>query len=79
MRTLISRISCREGGLVVSAELVLIATIAVLAMIVAISEVGSSPDQVRAQVSSTIEIMPQPYDFSRLCRRDEVRTGASYC
>lgn len=75
MHTLINPARSNEGGFVVSAELVLIATIAVLAVIVGLSGITSGPTQTREEVGSTIRIMPQSYDFGRLCSHHSFSDG----
>lgn len=56
-----------KDGFVVSAELMLIATIAVLSIIVVFGAATDSTEQNVIEVSSTIEMEPPPYDYGRLC------------
>ena len=61
MATLINNLLNDENGFVVSAELVLIATIAVLGMIAGLSEISFAVNNEMEDVSSAIGSMNQSY------------------
>lgn len=64
MHALFTQLHADEAGFIVSAELVLIATIAVLSMIVGLSEVASNINQELEDVGSAFGAVQQSYDFS---------------
>lgn len=63
MTQLFTRLYHDEAGFVVSAELVLVATIAVLAMVVGLSEVASSITQELEDVSCAFGSLNQSYQY----------------
>ncbi|MEK6261358.1 MAG: branched-chain amino acid aminotransferase [Planctomycetota bacterium] len=56
-----------EAGFIVSAELVLIATIAVLAMVVGLSEVANALNQELEDVASAFGSVNQSFRYQGLC------------
>lgn len=61
MRNLITQIINDEAGFIVSAELVLVATIAVLAMVVGLAEVASGVNQELEDVGSAFGSLNQSF------------------
>jgi len=61
MRQVLTQLRADENGFIVSAELVLIATIAVLAMIVGLSEVANGVNQELEDVASAFGAVNQSY------------------
>ena len=58
-----------EAGMIVSAELVLVLTIAVLAMVVGLTEVAVAVNTELNDVSNAIGALNQSYAFSGFCSR----------
>lgn len=56
-----------DGGFVVSAELVLVSTIAVLACVVGLAEISNGINQELEDVASAFGSVNQTYSFSGLC------------
>jgi len=64
MTTLLSRLRQDEAGFIVSAELVIIATILVIGLIVGIAEVAHGVNQELEDVGSAVGSMNQSYHLS---------------
>ncbi len=64
MNTLLSQLMADEAGFIVSAELVLVATILVLGMIVGLSEVANGINQELEDVGSAFGRVNQSYYFA---------------
>lgn len=64
MRTIITALAQDEAGFIVSAELVLISSIAVLAMVVGLSEVAHAVNQELEDVASAFGSINQSYEYS---------------
>lgn len=64
MRQTFAQLINEEAGFIVSAELVLVATIAVLSMIVGLSEVAFNVNQELEDVGSAIGNLNQTYQFN---------------
>lgn len=66
MLNLITKLYNDEAGFIVSAELILISTIGVLAMVVGLSEVASAVNQELEDVAAAFGSVNQTYSFSGL-------------
>ena len=66
-KSLAARLFHDQHGFIVSAELVLVATIAVLAMVVGLSEVALNVNHELEDVGSAFASMSQSYSASGLC------------
>ena len=66
MHTLITKLYRDENGFIVSAELVLVATIAVLSLVVGLSEVASAINQELEDVASAFGAVNQSYKYDGL-------------
>ncbi|QDV48249.1 Flp family type IVb pilin [Gimesia fumaroli] len=64
MKNIINQLINDEAGFIVSAELVLISSIAVLAMIVGLSEVANNINQELEDVGSAFSSIDQSYQLS---------------
>lgn len=64
-----------DAGFIISAELVLVATVAVLAMVVGLAEVGSAVNQELEDVGSAVGAVQQSYYYSGVESRGK---GAIY-
>lgn len=64
MRTLMVQLLNDEAGFIVSAELVLVATIGVLALVVGLTEVAFNVNQELEDVGSAIGNLNQSYQFN---------------
>lgn len=71
----IRKLWSEEAGFIVSAELVLVATIAVLAMVVGLAEVSSAVNQELEDVGSAVGSVQQSFYFAGVKSRDK---GAIY-
>ena len=66
MKALLARLYRDENGFVVSAELVLVSTIAVLSMVVGLSELASAVNQELEDVAGAFGSINQTYRYSGL-------------
>ncbi|HID24356.1 MAG TPA: branched-chain amino acid aminotransferase [Planctomycetaceae bacterium] len=66
MATLIHQLVRDEAGFVISAELILVATIAVLSMVVGLSELSQAINQELEDVASAFGAVSQTYKYSGL-------------
>ena len=64
MRTILAQLLNDEAGFIVSAELVLVATIGVLSMVVGLSEVAFNINQELEDVGSAIGAINQTYQYN---------------
>ncbi|MCH8830830.1 MAG: branched-chain amino acid aminotransferase [Planctomycetes bacterium] len=64
MRQLMNQLLNDEAGFIVSAELVLVSTIAVLAMVVGLSELANNVNQELEDVGSAFSCIDQSYSFT---------------
>ena len=64
MQALLTNLYHDEAGVIVSGELVAISTIAVLAMVVGLSEVASSANQELEDVGSAVGAINQSYAYT---------------
>ena len=79
MRHLCTQLLNDEAGFIVSAELVLVATIAVLAMVVGLTEVAAGVNQELEDVASAFGSMNQSFSakgFSSMCKSNTA--GSSF-
>ena len=67
-----------EAGFIVSAELVLIATVAVLAMVVGLSEVASAVNQELEDVASAFGSVNQSFRYQGLTGHGGASGGGSF-
>lgn len=67
MHALLNNLINDEAGFIVSAELVIVATVGVLAMIVGLSEVGFNVNSELEDIGSAIGSMNQSYHVSGTC------------
>ncbi|MDA1014993.1 MAG: branched-chain amino acid aminotransferase [Planctomycetota bacterium] len=67
-----------EAGFIVSSELILIATIGVLALVVGLSEVSSAVNQELEDVASAFGAVNQSYSFSGLYGHTGNNEGSKY-
>lgn len=63
MKNLMNQLINDEAGFIVSAELVLVATIAVLSMVVGLSEVANNINQELEDVGSAFSSIDQSYSY----------------
>ena len=66
MNSLFTQLMHDESGFIVSAELILVATIAVLSMVVGLSEVANAVNQELEDVASAFGAMNQTYRYQGL-------------
>jgi Flp pilus assembly pilin Flp len=78
MTTLLFALWKDEAGFIVSAELVLIATIAVLAMVVGLAEVANAINQELEDVASAFGAVNQSYRYQGLTGHGGTSNGTSF-
>ena len=78
MLSLITKLYNDEAGFIVSAELILISTIGVLAMVVGLSEVASAVNQELEDVASAFGAINQSYRYSGLEGHTGSVAGSEY-
>ena len=78
MRTLIDRLLVDETGFIVSAELILIATIAVLSMVVGLNQISNAINQELEDVASAFGSVQQSYFYRGLRARHKAGIWGSY-
>jgi len=66
-----------DAGFIISAELVLVATVAVLAMVVGQAEVGSAVNQELEDVGSAVGAVQQSYYYSGVESRGKAQFTAA--
>ena len=77
MNALFTKLFRDEAGFVISAELILIATIAVISLVVGLSEVSHGVNQELEDVGSAVGAMHQSYEYRGLVTRDKATTLGS--
>ena len=78
MKNIINQLINDEAGFIVSAELVLISSIAVLAMIVGLSEVANNVNQELEDVGSAFASIDQSYKLSNAHGHKACTDGSSF-
>ena len=78
MLTLVKTMWNDEAGFIVSAELILVATIAVLAMVVGLSEVSIGINEELEDVASAFGAVNQSYHFQGLCGHKGMIAGSCF-
>lgn len=78
MKTFINRLWCDENGFVISAELIIVATIAVLSMVVGLAEVSHGVNQELEDVGAAFGAMQQSYVYRGLQTADKGSIVGSY-
>lgn len=78
MRTIIAQLLNDEAGFIVSAELVLVATIGVLAMTVGLSEVAFNINQELEDVGSAIGNINQSFSYNGSSGNKGMAAGSKY-
>jgi hypothetical protein len=78
MMTLVKTLWNDEAGFIVSAELILVATIAVLAMVVGLSEVSFAINQELEDVASAFGSVNQSYCYFGMCGHGGHINGSSF-
>lgn len=78
MKTLMNQMWCDEAGLVLSAELILVATIAVLSLVVGLAEVSHGVNQELEDVGAAFGAVQQTYVYRGLTTADKSSTVGSY-
>lgn len=76
MRNILTQLANDENGFIVSAELILVATIVVLSMVVGLSEVSANINQELEDVGSAFGAINQSYNY-RLSRGHKGRSNGS--
>lgn len=77
MNTLMHNFYADEAGFIISSELILIATITVLAMVVGLAEVRSAVVEELEDVGSAVGSMQQSYWVEGLISHDKAATSGS--
>ncbi len=77
-KTAFTRLWNDQHGFIVSAELVLVATIAVLSMVVGLSEVALNVNNELEDVGSAFASMSQGYSASGLCGHKGHTSGSKF-
>ena len=78
MNALFTNLMNDEAGFIISAELVIVATVAVLAMIVGLSEVGMNINHELEDVGSAIGSLNQSYHVQGTCGHQGHVGGSCY-
>ncbi len=78
MKTLINQLLNDEAGFVISAELILVATIAVLSLVVGLAEISHGINQELEDVGSAFGAMQQSYVYRGLQSSDKGSIVGSY-
>lgn len=78
MLSLIRTLNNDEAGFIVSAELVLIATIAILGLVVGLSEVSLNVNNELEDVGSAFACIQQTYSTETLCGHKGILGGSSF-
>ena len=76
--TLVTKMWKDEAGFIVSAELILVATIVVLAMVVGLAEVSFGINEELEDVASAFGTVNQSYCFNGLCGHQGLIGGSCY-
>ena len=78
MKNIINQLINDEAGFIVSAELVLISSIAVLAMIVGLSEVANNVNQELEDVGSAFSSINQTYNLCEVSGHKGELSGSNF-
>ncbi len=78
MKTLMNQLLNDEAGFVISAELILVATIAVLSLVVGLAEISHGINQELEDVGSAFGAMQQSYVYRGLQTADKGSIVGSY-
>ena len=78
LKTILAKLTRDEAGFIVSAELVLVATIAILAMIVGLSEVAINVNNELEDVGSAFGALNQSYAYAGACGHKGSTAGTCY-
>lgn len=78
MKLIITKLLRDENGFIVSAELILVATIAVLSLIVGLAEISHGVNQELEDVGSAVGAVQQSYIFHGLCSPNKAAVVGSY-
>ncbi len=78
LNTIITKLYNDEAGFIVSAELILVSTIAVLAMVVGLSEVAHAVNQELEDVASAFGCVNQSYRYSGAAGHYGQQSGSRY-
>jgi hypothetical protein len=78
MTTLLTKMWNDEAGFIISAELVLVATVAVLAMVVGLSEVSIGINEELEDVASAFGAVNQSFTFNGICGHKGAIAGSRY-
>ena len=79
MLKLINALKNDEAGFIVSAELVLVSTIAVLGLVVGLSEVSLNINNELEDVGSAFSCVQQSYNTSGVCGHKGNTSGSGFC
>ena len=77
MKTLTYKLYADEAGFIISSELILVATITVLAMVVGLAEVRSAVSEELEDVGSAVGAMQQSYWYEGLTSRGKAAVSGS--
>ncbi|NQV27123.1 MAG: branched-chain amino acid aminotransferase [Rhodopirellula sp.] len=78
MKILMNQLLCDDAGFVISAELVLVATIGVLSLVVGLAEISHGINQELEDVGSAFGAMQQSYVYRGLRTADKGSIVGSY-
>jgi len=78
MKTMIAAFVRDEAGFIVSAELILVATIAVLSLVVGLSELANNINQELEDVGAAFAKINQSYRYNGLCGHKGHWTGSKF-
>ena len=77
MHALFTKLIRDEAGFIISVELILIATVAVISLVVGLSEVSHGVNQELEDVGSAVGAMHQSYEYRGLATRNKATTFGS--
>ena len=78
MQTIIAQLINDEAGFIVSAELVLVATIGVLSLVVGLSEVAFNINNELEDIGSAIGAINQSYHYNGVCGHKGHAAGSAF-
>ncbi len=79
MLQLINALKNDEAGFIVSAELVLVSTIAILGLVVGLSELSLNINNELEDVGSAFSCVQQSYRTETICGHKGVLNGSGFC
>lgn len=79
MRSLFATLTRDEAGFIVSAELVLVSSIAVLSLVVGLTEISTSVNNELNDVASAFGSINQSFSFNGLCGTKGHWKGSRHC